>query len=640
MIKILEKHIADKIAAGEVIERPISIIKELVENSIDAGATSITCEIKNGGKTYIRVTDNGCGIAREECETAFLRHATSKISTVNDLKGIKSLGFRGEALASIAAVTNAALITKTAESKTGCRLVLHGGETVENIPLGCPDGTTIIINDLFYNMPARREFLKSDGAESSLIIEFISEMALAYTNIRFQLINNGKILFSTTGDGNLKNTINSVYMQREYKDLIEISKTEAGYSIRGCISKPSLSRTTKKNQVYFVNGRVVKSAVMEKGISMGYKERLFEGRYPVAFIFLNVNPETIDVNIHPNKKEVRFHDEDSIVKIIENATVEALASQDAVIEVRDYFSTEPSTNDAKKEDRSEQVDIKCILKSKSEKKQVGLKREKILYNSKEKDNYAYIDEIKESETGRNIVSDITKDYSTGNCANDDYIKSGNVKNQELPEKKKPVIEISEPLIRPFDFNDLKVTGCVFDTYITATDANSFYMIDQHAAQERIFYEQLVEEYLSDDKPSQSILTPIVIDVALEVKEEEYSWLDSLGDMGYLLEEFGPNSYIIKEIPYFMDITEAENFAKDYIEQTHSGIKINNKVVIDKLITRSCKSAIKAHDKLSQEAMESLINELKYCRNPFSCPHGRPTFIKFSNYDIEKMFKRV
>lgn len=640
MIKILEKHIADKIAAGEVIERPISIIKELVENSIDAGATSITCEIKNGGKTYIRVTDNGCGIAREECETAFLRHATSKISTVNDLKGIKSLGFRGEALASIAAVTNAALITKTAESKTGCRLVLHGGETVENIPLGCPDGTTIIINDLFYNMPARREFLKSDGAESSLIIEFISEMALAYTNIRFQLINNGKILFSTTGDGNLKNTINSVYMQREYKDLIEISKTEAGYSIRGCISKPSLSRTTKKNQVYFVNGRVVKSAVMEKGISMGYKERLFEGRYPVAFIFLNVNPETIDVNIHPNKKEVRFHDEDSIVKIIENATVEALASQDAVIEVRDYFSTEPSTNDAKKEDRSEQVDIKCILKSKSEKKQVDLKREKILYNSKEKDNYAYIDEIKESETGRNIVSDITKDYSTGNCANDDYIKSGNVKNQELPEKKKPVIEISEPLIRPFDFNDLKVTGCVFDTYITATDANSFYMIDQHAAQERIFYEQLVEEYLSDDKPSQSILTPIVIDVALEVKEEEYNWLDSLGDMGYLLEEFGPNSYIIKEIPYFMDITEAENFAKDYIEQTHSGIKINNKVVIDKLITRSCKSAIKAHDKLSQEAMESLINELKYCRNPFSCPHGRPTFIKFSNYDIEKMFKRV
>ena len=640
MIKILEKHIADKIAAGEVIERPISIIKELVENSIDAGATSITCEIKNGGKTYIRVTDNGCGIAREECETAFLRHATSKISTVNDLKGIKSLGFRGEALASIAAVTNAALITKTAESKTGCRLVLHGGETVENIPLGCPDGTTIIINDLFYNMPARREFLKSDGAESSLIIEFISEMALAYTNIRFQLINNGKILFSTTGDGNLKNTINSVYMQREYKDLIEISKTEAGYSIRGCISKPSLSRTTKKNQVYFVNGRVVKSAVMEKGISMGYKERLFEGRYPVAFIFLNVNPETIDVNIHPNKKEVRFHEEDAIVKIIENATVEALASQDAVIEVRDYFSTEPSTNDAKKEDKSEQVDIKHILKSKSEKKQVDLKREKILYNSKEKDNYAYIDEIKESETGRNIVSDITKDYSTGNCANDDYIKSGNVKNQELPEKKKPVIEISEPLIRPFDFNDLKVTGCVFDTYITATDANSFYMIDQHAAQERIFYEQLVEEYLSDDKPSQSILTPIVIDVALEVKEEEYNWLDSLGDMGYLLEEFGPNSYIIKEIPYFMDITEAENFAKDYIEQTHSGIKINNKVVIDKLITRSCKSAIKAHDKLSQEAMESLINELKYCRNPFSCPHGRPTFIKFSNYDIEKMFKRV
>ncbi|MDY2959696.1 MAG: DNA mismatch repair endonuclease MutL [Hornefia sp.] len=640
MIKILEKHIADKIAAGEVIERPISIIKELVENSIDAGATSITCEIKNGGKTYIRVTDNGCGIPKDECETAFFRHATSKISTVNDLKGIKSLGFRGEALASIAAVTNTTLITKTAESKIGCRLVIHGGEIIENTGLGCPSGTTVIVNDLFYNMPARREFLKSDGAESSLIIQFISEMALAYANIRFQLINNGKMLFSTMGDGNLKNTINSVYMQREYDNLIEISKSNPQYNIRGCISRPSLSRTTRKNQVYFVNGRVVKSSVMERGVSRGYKERLFEGRYPIAFIFLYVNPGTIDVNIHPNKKEIRFHNENLISSIIESAITEALAGEDAVIEVKDYFNTNPVKTSFENEDKSEQVDIKHILKSKRE-EQVKPSAAYENPEAAEPENFSFANRDSEKEpdhTGCEVLETSHKYSAEEPYAENETDRQG--QNQARSDKEKPVIEIETPGIVPFDFNALKVTGCIFDTYITASDGNNFYMIDQHAAQERIFYEKLVGEYLSDNKPSQSILTPIIIDVTPDIKEEEYNWLDSLYDMGYRIEEFGPNSYVIKEIPYFMEITEAENFIKDYIEQTHSGIKINNKVVIDKLITRSCKSAIKAHDKLSFTEMERLINDLSDCRNPFSCPHGRPTFIRFSTYDIEKMFKRA
>lgn len=608
MIKILKKNVADKIAAGEVIERPVSIVKELVENSIDAGAKSITVEIKNGGKTFIRVTDDGCGIPPDEAETAFFRHATSKIENASDLGEIRTLGFRGEALASIAAVTNTTLITKTSDKKEGCRLSLHGGEIIEKTALGCPDGTTVISTDLFYNMPARREFLKNDGAESSLIVSFVSEMALAYAGVKFQLINNGRILFATQGGGNLKNTIYEVYRQREYRELIEIEDREEDYDITGCVSKPSLSRSTRRDQVFFVNGRVVKSRIMEKGLSEGYRERLFEGRYPVAFIFINVDPGTIDVNIHPNKKEVRFHDEKFISGIIEKAVKASLSEDGAVIEMGDYFPANDTPNKIK-EGSSEQVDIKQILKSKRE--------ESLLCDS-----------------GKYALNPQEEQY----VSDDVGVSDPTAEDKVICEK--PDLQIPLPASIPFDFNELKVTGCIFDTYITATDSKSFYLIDQHAAQERIFYEKLVGEYLADDKAAQTILTPIVIDTSLAAKEEEYCWLDSLRDMGYNIDEFGPNSYRIKEIPYFMEISEAEKFAKDYIEQTQSGIKLNNTVVINKLITRSCKSAIKAHDKLSREEMEALMNDLKRCRNPFSCPHGRPTFIRFSMYDIEKMFKRA
>ena len=651
MIKILGKKIADKIAAGEVIERPVSIVKELVENSVDAGAGSITVEIKNGGKSFIRVTDDGRGIPAEEAETAFLRHATSKIDSVSDLENITTLGFRGEALASIAAVTNTSLITKTSDKKAGCRISLRGGETIENVALGCPDGTTVITTDLFYNMPARREFLKSDGAESGLIISFVSEMALAYPDLKFRLVNNGKILFTTHGGGNLKNAIYEVYKKNEYRDLIEVSAKGENYRINACISKPSLSRSTGRDQVFFVNGRMVKSKVIERGLGCGYKERLFEGRYPVSFLFLHVDPKTIDVNIHPNKKEVRFHEEDFISGIIEKAVRESLSKDDAVIEVRDYFG---ESKDKKNEENSnsEQVDIKQILKHKREESPLydsgnghlnkfGDQRQVEEYHSLAAEDQGLYEDYG-SETVGGSVCEIGEepDIEYEEKHQDDETGLAKTKSRGINSRFKQGLNIAEPEFIPFDFNELEVTGCIFDTYITATDKESFYLIDQHAAQERIFYEKLVGEYLADNKPSQTILTPILIEASLSDKQEEYRWIYSLRDMGYNIEEFGPNSYIIKEIPYFMEISEAENFVKDYIEQTQSGIKLENTVVINKLITRSCKSAIKAHDKLSQKEMEALMNDLKRCRNPFSCPHGRPTFIRFSLYDVEKMFKRA
>ena len=593
MIKVLEKNVADKIAAGEVIERPISIVKELVENALDAGADSIVVEIKNGGKSYIRVTDNGCGIPCEEAETAFLRHATSKIDSVSDLDAIDTLGFRGEALASISAVTRTELVTKTADSKTGTRLVLHGGTVIANEQTGCPDGTTIVVTDLFYNTPARLKFMKTDSAESGLIIDFISQMALAYKDVKFRLINNGRILFSTLGDGNRLNTILRVYSDVDARNMVPVSFSEGGLQIEGYISTPAFSKTTRGSQIYFVNGRVVSSKVIERGVTAGYKERLFEGRYPVVYLFLRVDPHTIDVNIHPNKREVRFDEEALVTDFISRAIRSALASKDAVVDAGNLFK-----------DMDKKISASKVYERVFEP-----------FREKEPEHQVHKKTEKEEQV------DIKQLLST-------------------VENPVPSIEIYEPQLKPFDFSELEVTGVIFDTYITAVDGSNFYLIDQHAAHERIFYEKLVGEYESSEKARQPLLVPLIINVSLAVSENHFDWLDALTKMGFTIAEFGPGTYRITEIPMFMELSEAEDFVNQFIENITNSTNLSNKVVIDKLIMMSCKAAVKANDKLSPEEVKALIKDLSSCVNPFSCPHGRPTFIRLTRYEIEKMFKRV
>ena len=594
MIRLLDKSVSDKIAAGEVIERPISIVKELVENALDAGADSVVVEIKNGGKSYIRVTDNGCGIPSEEAETAFLRHATSKISTAADLDAIDTLGFRGEALASIAAVTRTEVITKTKGSKTGTRLILHGGRVITKEKTGCPDGTTIIVTDLFYNTPARLKFMKTDSAESGLIIDFMSQMALAYKDVKFRLINNGRILFSTQGDGNRLNTIPRVYHDVDSRNMVPVCHSEDGISVDGYISTPAFSKTTRGSQIYFVNGRVVSSKVIEKGVSEGYRERLFEGRYPVVYLFLHVDPHTIDVNIHPNKREVRFNEESMITDFIARAIRDALSSEDAVVDAGNIFKgRENSISSSKVYER-----VFEPLREKTEEKQVYIKQ---------------------------ILSTIENPYKA---------------KTESESESESKIPIYAPKFKPFDFSQLKVTGVIFDTYITAVDESNFYLIDQHAAQERIFYEKLVGEYESAEKVRQPLLVPLVINVSLSVSENSFHWLDALSRMGFTVNEFGPGTFRITEIPMFMELSEAEDFINQFIENINERTDLSNSVVIDKLIMMSCKAAVKANDKLSGEEVKALINDLSSCINPFSCPHGRPTFIRLTRYEIEKMFKRV
>lgn len=633
MIKVLDKTVADKIAAGEVIERPVSIVKELVENAIDSGGDSIVVEIKNGGKSYIRVTDNGCGIPADQVETAFLRHATSKIETARDLDAILTLGFRGEALASIAAVTHTELITKPKEAKLGTKLLIHGSEVLSNAGTGCPDGTTIIVTDLFYNTPARQKFLKSDAAESGQIIDFMSQIALAYPHIKVRFINNGNIVFSTTGNGDVLAAILAVYKMKEYQDLVPVSYEEDGVKVTGYISRPSLSRTNRRNQIFFVNGRVVNSKVIEKGVTTGYRERLFEGRYPICFLFIETDPGRLDVNIHPNKREVRFDREEEIVHLVAKAIKAALGTKAAVVEAKNIFKDETAPSTKTEEKKQEQVNIKQLLSTKREAEKAPVLREP---------EFTYV-------TPANHESDAPKARPASSTLKPEILPAKSVEKPAvtpvvLPSEKqepvKPAITLETPGLQPFDFADLRLTGSVFNTYITAEDGQSFYLIDQHAAHERIFYEKLVGEYLAEEKLRQPILTPIMVEVPLAVKENEYDWLDSLTEMGFSIHNFGQNTYIIKEIPTFMSISEAEDFVNTFIDSVSEGTKLANTIIINKLITKSCKSAVKANDVLSLAEMEALIQQLAACKNPFSCPHGRPTFIRMTKYQIEKMFKRV
>ena len=587
MIKVLDSFIADKIAAGEVIERPLSIVKELVENSVDANASSIFVEIKNGGKSYIRVTDNGSGIPAEEVELAFLRHATGKISKLEDLDSISTLGFRGEALASISAVSRLTIVTKDASSVSGVKINMHGGNIVNRETVGCNVGTTLIVEDVFYNIPARRKFMRSDAAEASAIIDLIQKLAIYYANIRFVLINNGQTILSTDGNGDYIKTIRTIYPSPEYANLIEIK----GDGIHGFISDPGTTKSNRRGQIFFVNGRIVDSSTVEKGILKGYGDRIFSG-YPISILFITVNPFDIDVNIHPGKKEIKFLRENDVVELISAAIQSSLHSSasvpSAILKKVDTSQFEEKT------DSESQLGIQDYLSSISSEVKTGIRLEE------------------------NEIS--VYDYDYDNDKDDDSII------------------INNAVSRPFDFNELSLCGYFFNSYILTQAKDNLYIFDQHAAHERIFYERLIEGYNSDTKLSQPILTPIIIETSPDIYMGERQFIDSLCRMGYQIEDFGPGTFIVKSIPQYMQLGEADTFARAYIEGFKDFSK-DNRSVVDKLITRSCKMAVKANDKLSEKEILNLLGELSKCKNPFSCPHGRPTFIKISKYEVERAFKR-
>ncbi|MGI6204016.1 MAG: DNA mismatch repair endonuclease MutL [Anaerovoracaceae bacterium] len=602
MIRILDKNTADKIAAGEVVDRPVSTVKELVENSIDAGASSVIVEIKNGGKTYIRVTDDGSGIDSSEVEKAFMRHATSKIINADDLDHIETLGFRGEALASIAAVSRVELITKTKEEKAGTKLEIAGGRVTGKTGIGCADGTTVVVRDLFYNTPARLKFMKSDAAESGLITDLVQHIALCFPSLKVRMINNGNILFSTQGRGDRLNTIMTLTSRKTAESLIPVSAGSEDISVEGYVSGPGESRPSRRGQIFFVNGRSVKSKVIEKAVNSAYKERLFEGRHPIAYIFLTIKPSLVDVNVHPNKREVKFHNDKSVEQFISSAVADALTEKSAVPELRPRetahekqksmrtnvsgggkhsFSsknTAPASSAGEDFGFDEQVDIKNILSTFK----------------------------KEAETAREDVETFRSD------------------RESRPESE-----------GPFDFRELDYRGVIFGTYILATDDDYLYFLDQHAAHERVNFEKLKDQFERTEKHKQQIMIPITVSAGFR----EENWIGPLSEMGFDIEEFGPDTYAVRSIPLFMDISEAELFVNDYIDSISDDTDFESRDVVLSIASKACKASVKAHDTLKEEEIQGLINDLAACENPYSCPHGRPTFIRIGKYDIERRFKR-
>ena len=523
MIRILDKSTADKIAAGEVIDRPVSIIKELLENSLDADATSITVEIKNGGKSYIRVTDNGCGIEGDQAELAFTRHATSKISTAQDLDAIHTLGFRGEALASICAVARVELITRTDGAKTGRKISVEGSQVLENNATGCPEGTTVTVRDLFYNVPARQKFLASDSAETRRIVDMVSRLSLAYGDVKITLINNGKHVFSTRGNGNIYNNIVTVYGNEAGKDLLPVEGAMSGYILKGFVSAPSASSPSRSRQIFCVNGRIVSSKVMEKGLEAAYKEKLFHGRFPVAFLFLSMPAEKVDVNVHPTKKEIRFDDDFEVEDFIEKNVQRALTAKEALPQVRseNIRSAATGSPDIPAGTATAQEPLRSAAPSPAVAEERGGYASRSISAAPAGEKQGCDRDGAEHEYEEHQVD----------------IKSLLSSMRERHDNEERAIHPEPAENMYFDFRELDYTGTLFNTYIMASDEDDFYLIDQHAAHERVFYEKLLNQYNSAEKSSQQLLLPINIGVSVNVTASEETWIDDLRAMGYDIEDF-------------------------------------------------------------------------------------------------------
>ena len=644
MINILDKDTIDKIAAGEVVERPASIVKELLENSIDAGSSLVTVEIKNGGIDLIRITDNGCGIASSEVKKAFLRHATSKIVSDKDLISIKSLGFRGEALSSIAAVSRCEMITKTRDELTGVRYYIEGGTEVEYEEIGAPDGTSIIIKDIFYNTPARRKFLKTTSTEGAHISELVEKLAMANTEIAFKFISNGQIKLQTNGSGNLKDIVYQLYGKEISKALCNVDYEKNGIKIRGVVARPEVTRSSRSLENIFVNGRYIKDNIISKAVEDGFGDRLMQHQYP--FCALNFELNGVDVNVHPRKMEVRFSDRNFVYDNTKEAVEEIFITQSAVREVpvgkasneKKIFVNTPEPFENKRRDMSEMPEkvsqdkyediTKDTLHSTGSDDEIKwtLPKEN-MYNPKDDMSF-----IKDENTKR-VYSDINdlsnKSIKEVNIGNIDDVNQNGIKPSQL--------SFFESESKKY----MKVIGQVFDTYWIVQLENEMYIIDQHAAHEKVMYERLLKESKANKLSSQMINPPIIVtltDLEQNVLNEH---MDEFRGIGFDIEEFGGKEYKINAIPnIFPSIPKAELFNEMLSDSTNYDVISPSELILAKVASMSCKAAIKGNMRISLLEANELFDELLSLDNPYNCPHGRPTVIKMTKQEIEKKFKRI
>lgn len=648
-INILDDSTINKIAAGEVVERPSSIIKELVENSIDAKSTSISIEIKNGGKDLIKIVDNGCGIEKDDVNKAFLRHATSKINRVEDLSSLSSLGFRGEALASIAAVSKLEMTTKTGDDLVGIKVLVEAGNILEKEVSSANTGTQISVKDLFYNTPARRKFLKSNQAEAQAITDMVNKIAIGNPHIKIRYINNQKTIYETLGDGSSINAIRMIYGRDISENLIEVDYKSKYFSISGFLGNNNIYRGNRNHQHLYINGRYIKSPNISKKINDAYKAIIPINKYSIYFLNIEVDPSKVDVNIHPSKLEVKFDQEEEILNEIsdfvrgmllkssligrykDTSRRESLYSRESFVGYDSFSYSPKEIEDNIKNDILPSVgNANSHIPHDTSQNSKSLEHIRDLEFNKKDTRTEYIGYSKPFESLPS--SQVNKTIKLAD------IKAENKEDIYGHTEYEQVSLVEESSNRNPDFLDLKFIGITFDTYIVFTKGDDMIMVDQHAAHERVQFEKYMNKFKANEISIQMLIDPIVMDLDANDMDTVKRNIDVFSDFGFLVEEFGHRSISIRGLPYTFGEPETKRFMYELIDSLG---KIENiyDTKYDEIAEIACKSAIKANDKISMEEAKHLIEELESCSNPYTCPHGRPIIVKMTKYEIEKLFKR-
>ncbi len=651
MIKLLDKNTIDKIAAGEVIERPSSVVKELIENAIDSKATGITVEIKDGGISFIRVTDNGCGIEKDEVRTAFMRHATSKITGIEDLNSIFTLGFRGEALATISAVAQTELITKTPSSLTGVKYVVHGGEEIEFKEVGVPDGTTVVVRNLFYNTPARRKFLKTAMTEGSYIQDLVTKLALSHPHIATKLIVNGQTKLSTSGNGNVRDIIYQLYGRDITNALIEVSHEENSIKISGYIAKPYVCRGNRSLETYFINERYIKNNMINKALEEGYKTYVMQHKFPFCVLFFELPQESLDVNVHPTKMEFKYSDEKALFEAVLHATKLSLEQRELIAPANVVAISEHS-----KESKDSSHGAEPFEQGRAYEQSSGLPKPSYQSGSYSKTYKLFQELLKNDGTVNDIENSEDKSSVT-------YEKSISDTNEAEPKiyAEAPNTTITKPVnpkvqayqknaqLNMFDEKFLtpeakvkhRIIGQLFDTYWLIEYDKNLYIMDQHAAHEKIKFEELVNNFNKAEVYSQQLMPPLIVTLTYQERETLLRYYDLFMKVGYDIEEFGGNEFKINAVPINLyGINEKATFMDMLSSLMENSGYVSNDIFIKKLATMACKSAIKGNTRISFEEADNLITQLLKLENPYTCPHGRPTIISMSEQELEKKFKRI
>ena len=676
-IAVLDQQTIDKIAAGEVIERPSSVVKELVENAIDAGATAVAVEIRDGGISFLRVTDNGSGIEKEQVPTAFLRHATSKITRVEDLFEVSSLGFRGEALSSIAAIAMVELITKTRDADAGVRYCIEGGVEKKLEETAAPEGTTFLVRSLFYNTPARRKFLKTPMTEAGYISDLMERMALSHPEISFQFINNGQTKLHTSGNHNLKDVIYHIYGRDVAANVVEIDEAAGPARITGYIGKPVISRGNRGYETYFINGRYIKSSLIAKGIEDAYRTFMMQHKYPFTVLHIAMDGELLDVNVHPTKMELRFSNQEELYRLIQKTVREGLTRQELIPQVRLTEEAKEkktaSVPEAKAEQPKKQAEDRPKLpeerpKQAEDRSKLPEERPKLpedrskLPEERPKQpeerpkppqerNLEYFlsqmrhrvtkefQEKEEQKTARTEAEQ--KLYSNEELealAGTEVVRERGIYGAaEQPEQ----LELFDhKLLNPETKSEIQIIGQLFETYWLVQFEDKFYMIDQHAAHEKVLYERTVKSLENKEVTSQMVSPPLILTLTMQEAGRLDEYLDYFTEMGFEIAPFGGREYAVSAVPgNLFGIAEKELFLELLDGLDGIGGK-DSRLVLEKIASMSCKGAVKGSQRLSAAEAKALIEELLHLENPYNCPHGRPTIVTMTKAEMERKFKRI